>query len=91
MEKQLSVSSPNARFIVPKLLIPSLSNDLHINPDRFIGLDDGITLELLEGIRITGIASAHEFLDQDPATGSYPYMGCVLEGGGCSLYHSGAL
>ncbi|WP_242843074.1 MBL fold metallo-hydrolase [Lacrimispora celerecrescens] len=86
---QLSVSSPNAKFIVPKLLIPSLSNDLHINLDRFIGLDDGITLELLDNIRITGIASAHEFLDQDPETGSYPYMGCVLEGGGCSLYHSG--
>ena len=71
------------------MLIPSLSNDLHINLDRFIGLDDGITLELLDNIRITGIASAHEFLDQDPETGSYPYMGCVLEGGGCSLYHSG--
>lgn len=86
---QLSVSSPNAKFIVPKLLIPSLSNDLNIKEDRFLGLDDGVTLKLLDDMSITGIAAAHEFLDQDPDTGSFPYQGCVVEGGGCTLYHSG--
>lgn len=86
---QLSVSSPNAKFIVPRLLVHSLSHDLNIKEDRFIGLDDGMTLQLTDHIRISGIAAAHEFLDRDPATGAYPYLGCVIEGNGCILYHSG--
>lgn len=86
---QLSISSPSAKFIVPQLLISSLSRDLNIAEERFIGLDDGITLEITDGIKISGIAAAHEFLDQDKATGKYPYLGCVIEGNGCTLYHSG--
>lgn len=86
---QLSVSSPAAKFIVPKLLIPSLSHDLQIKENRFIGLDDGITMNLTHNIRISGIASAHEFLDRDADTGAYPYLGCVIEGNGCILYHAG--
>ncbi len=86
---QLSVSSPDAKFIVSRLLIPSLSNDLAIPKDRFIGFDDGITLHLTDNIKVSGIAAAHEFLDRDPDTGAYPYLGCVIEGNGCTLYHSG--
>lgn len=41
------------------------------------------------GVKVSGIAAAHEFLEQDPATGRYPHLGCVLEGNGCALYHSG--
>ncbi len=86
---QLSVSSPEAKFIVPELLIPSLSRDLDIPEDRFLGLDDGISLELSDHIKISGIAAAHEFLDQDEDFGKYPYLGCIIEGNGCTLYHSG--
>jgi L-ascorbate metabolism protein UlaG (beta-lactamase superfamily) len=84
---QLSVSSPKAKFIVPKLLIQSLSKELNIQEDRFIGLDDGLTI-LEKGLKITGIAAAHEFLDQD-ISGSYPYLGYVIEGSDCTIYHSG--
>ncbi len=87
--KQLSVSSPSAKFIVPKLLLPALAEDLKIAEERFIGLDDGMTLTLEDGFTITGVAAAHEFLDQDPKTGAYPYLGTVLEGNGCKIYHSG--
>lgn len=86
---QLSLSSPTAKFVVPKLLIPSLSSDLEIPKDRFIGLDDGCSLNLSDTIKISGIAAAHEFLDRDADTGAYPYLGCVLEGNGCIIYHSG--
>jgi L-ascorbate metabolism protein UlaG (beta-lactamase superfamily) len=85
---QLSISSPNARFVVPKILIPTLSKDLEIAEDRFIGLDDN-QMEVIDGIKITGIAAAHEILDQDKETGCYPYLGFVIEGNGCKLYHSG--
>lgn len=85
---RLSISSPNAKFIVPKLLIESLSKDLNIPEDRFSGLDDGISVSEA-GLKITGIASAHEFLNQDSKTGSYPYLGYIIGGNGCNLYHSG--
>jgi len=85
---QISLSSPKAKFIVPNLLIKGLSKDLNIHEDRFVGLDDDTSITL-EGIKITGIASAHEFLDQDVASGSYPYLGIIIEGNGKRLYHSG--
>ena len=86
---ELSIASPAAKFIVPKLLLHSLSRDLGIPKARFIGLDDGSTLHLPDGLKITGIAAAHEFLDRDPHTGSFPYLGYGIEGNGCTLYHSG--
>lgn len=85
---QLSISSPKAKFVVSKLLIKSLTEDLDIPEDRFIGLDDGLSI-LEKGLKITGVAAAHEFLDRDQSTGSYPYLGYVIEGNDCSLYHSG--
>lgn len=86
---ELSVSSPQAKFIVPQLLLPSLPKELHIEDERFNGLDDGVTLKLSNTMKISGIAAAHEFLDRDTHTGAYPYLGCVIEGNGCVLYHAG--
>jgi L-ascorbate metabolism protein UlaG (beta-lactamase superfamily) len=84
----LARSSPQAKFVVPALLVPKLSAALKIPEDRFVGLDDGASAQVA-GVKITGVASAHEFLDQDPVTGKYPYLGYVIEGNGCRLYHSG--
>lgn len=86
--KQLSISSPNAKFIVPRLLVPSLSKDLDIPEDRFVGVDDGLSIHE-KGLQVTGIASAHEFLDRDLDSGCYPYLGFVIEGNGLVIYHSG--
>lgn len=86
---QMSISSPSAKFIVPDLLLPSLAKELAIPEERFIGLDDGKVISLEEGITISGVAAAHEFLDQDQKTGAYPYLGCVIEGNGCKIYHAG--
>jgi L-ascorbate 6-phosphate lactonase len=84
----IATASPKAKFVVPLLLRDALVRDLKIPAERFIGMDDGQTQEV-NGLRITGIASAHEFLDRDPATGHYPYLGFVIEGNGCVVYHSG--
>jgi L-ascorbate metabolism protein UlaG (beta-lactamase superfamily) len=85
---QLSLSSPKAKFIVPKLIVKELSEDLNIPENRFVGIDDGMSV--FEGeLKITGIAAAHEFLDQDETSGNYPYLGYVIEGNGCVFYHSG--
>jgi L-ascorbate metabolism protein UlaG (beta-lactamase superfamily) len=84
----LAAASAQARFIVPELLRARLASELGIPVERFIGLDDGTSAQL-GGLRVTGIAAAHEFLDQDPSTGRYPYLGYIVEGNGCTLYHSG--
>lgn len=85
---QISKSSPNAKFITPSLVLNSLPKDLDMNEDRFIGLNDGVSASL-NGITITGIASAHELLNKDEKTGEYPCLGYVIEGNGVKIYHAG--
>lgn len=84
----VAITSPKIRFVVPELLVSQLVSELNIPTERFIGVDDSATVEF-DGIRITGIAAAHEFLDQDHITGHYPYMGFIIEGNDCTIYHSG--
>lgn len=84
----MAAASPGATLVVPALLRERLARELDLPFQRFAGNDHCRTIDIC-GVRITGIASAHEFLDQDPATGQYPYVGCVLEGNGCTLYHAG--
>lgn len=84
----LGEASPQATFVVPDLLRDSLLSEMKWPPERIIGLDDGAAIER-QGVRITGIAAAHEFLDQDPRSLRYPYLGYVLQANGCSIYHSG--
>jgi L-ascorbate metabolism protein UlaG (beta-lactamase superfamily) len=73
----IAAASPDAHFILPALVRESVVVEQGIAPDRLIGLDDGVSAEV-GGVRITGVASAHEFLDRDPVTGMYPYLGYVL-------------
>ena len=84
----LAKSSPGATFIVPERLHRRLARDLSIDRDRMVGLDDDTSAEIA-GIRVTGVAAAHEFLDKDPQTGQFPYLGYVFEVNGCTFYHSG--
>lgn len=84
----LAASAAKARFIVPDLLREKLACELQIPADRFAGLDDGKTVEL-GGLRISAIAAAHEFLDQDPASGRFPYLGFIVECDGVTIYHAG--
>jgi L-ascorbate metabolism protein UlaG (beta-lactamase superfamily) len=85
---KISRSSPRAKFVVPGLLADALSRDLDIPPERLVGLDDSTSF-VKQGLKITGVAAAHEFLDRDQETGMYPYLGYVIEIGGCAIYHSG--
>ena len=84
----LAERSPGATFVVPELLRERLSDELDIAADRFAGVDDGESFES-GGVKITGVAAAHELLDRDEATGRYPYLGFVIEANGCAIYHAG--
>lgn len=84
--KAVALASPNAVFVCPKPLLPSMEG---VAPaGRIRGLDDGETVDL-GGVRVTGVAAAHEFLDPDPATGRHPYLGYIAEAGGRRVYHAG--
>ncbi|MBR2263844.1 MAG: MBL fold metallo-hydrolase [Firmicutes bacterium] len=78
---------PEASFVFPKLHTASILAD-GISEDRQLGLTDGASVQYKD-ITIHAIASAHEFLDQDPETGYYPALQYIIEGNGVRLYHAG--
>jgi L-ascorbate metabolism protein UlaG (beta-lactamase superfamily) len=85
----LATGSPEAKFLVPRLILRrGLAGDLALARERFVGLDDGEAVDVA-GVRITGVAAAHERLDVDGETGLHPYLGFVIEGHGCRVYHAG--
>lgn len=84
----LAEASPQAKFIVPGLVKEDLIETLKMDRDRFRGLDDGLSFEIGE-VTISAIPAAHEFLDRDSKSGSYPYLGFVLEGDHSIAYHAG--
>lgn len=84
----VAAASPGAIFVVPELLRTRLAGELGIAGNRLAGVDEGLTVEH-DGVRITGIPAAHEFLDTDPATGLHPYLGFVIECDGVTVYHAG--
>lgn len=83
----LATASPQATFVVPDLLRETLAADLDLPLDRLAGLDDGRSISL-HGVTVSAIPAAHEFLDRAP-DGRYPYLGYIIEGHGCRVYHAG--
>ncbi len=84
----IAAASPRAKFIVPQLLREKIVREVGLPDDRVLGADEGT--EIIErGIRVTAIAAAHEFLDEDPATALHPYLGYLVEGNDFRLYHAG--
>lgn len=84
----LAAASPQAQFLVPDLLRERLAQELPVSIDRLIGFDEGTTKEVA-GMTLSAIASSHEFLDQDPESGRYPYLGFIFEANGVKWYHAG--
>lgn len=81
-------ASPEAVAVVPGLLRDELRRSLGLPENRILGLEDGQTIRT-GGFLLTGVASAHERLDRDPATGRCPYLGAVIETQGIRVYQPG--
>lgn len=84
----MAAASPGAAFVVPDMVREAVVENAAIPNERVKGLDDGTSLTVGD-VTITAVPAAHELLDQDPATGRYPYLGYVFEGNGVCVYHSG--
>lgn len=78
---------PEAGFVFPEMHRPKILAD-GIPEKRALGIDAGGEIRVGE-ISIRAIAAAHEFLDRDPATGRYPCLQYIIEGGGFRIYHAG--
>ena len=75
-------ASANAVFVFPRAV-----NVEEVPEERTLKINDGETIEH-NGIKISAIASAHEFLDMDE-NGNYQALGFVIECDGVKFYHSG--
>ncbi|MBF0245332.1 MAG: MBL fold metallo-hydrolase [Planctomycetes bacterium] len=84
----IAEASPKARFAVPLLLREQIIAELRLAPERVVGMDEGLLAEV-EGLCLSAVPAAHEFLDTDTETGLHPYIGFVLNGNGVCVYHSG--
>jgi L-ascorbate 6-phosphate lactonase len=84
----IATASPAAVFVVPELLADTVAQELDLARDRVLGVDDGLTVRC-QGVSVTGVPAAHEFLERDEATGLNRYVGFVIEGNGFRLYHAG--
>ena len=80
---------PETHFVVPSKFVDDLSQDLGVSRDRLIGISEGLYSYEVDGLKIEGIAAAHETLDRDPVTGEYPHTGYVISGNGVKLFHTG--
>jgi L-ascorbate metabolism protein UlaG (beta-lactamase superfamily) len=84
----IAAASPKACFVVPEAVRDSVIKETGIAAQRITGLNDGGCVEV-NGVRISAVAAAHEFLDYNPATGLYPYLGYIFESNGVTVYHAG--
>jgi len=79
--------NPDLKLVIPEANREFVAQRLKVDPTMPIGVDNGSSVELC-GIRMSGVASAHESVDHDES-GLAKYLGYVLQFGEWSIYHSG--
>lgn len=85
--KEIAQINKDVTFVVPEIH-KGIVSELGIDADRIDGLNDLMSIDC-DGITITGVASAHEFLDKDEDSGLYPFLGFIIEYNGVTIYHTG--
>lgn len=80
-------ANPEIALVVPEANRRFVAERLHIAPERCTGVDDGTTITI-QGVKITGIASAHETVERDTA-GHAIFLGYIIQIGPWTIYHSG--
>lgn len=86
--KKIAQVNSSVTFVVPEIHKKGIVEELEIPADRIDGMNDLMSLDC-DGLTLTALASAHEFLDKDEVSGLYPFLGFVIECGGIRIYHPG--
>jgi len=84
--KEIAEADKEVTFVVPEIHKSGIVSELGIDADRIDGLNDLMSIDC-DGITITGVASAHEFLYKDEDSGLYPFLGFIIEYNGITIYH----
>lgn len=82
----IAAAAPQARFVCSRVARAHL-RALEVPEGRIVALDEGLVHEE-DGVRITPIAAAHEFLDRHAELG-HPYLCYVVEVDGVTILHAG--
>ena len=85
--KPILAIDPSLRLVIPEANRAFVAERLGIDPGVPIGVEDGTSVEI-EGVRFSGVASAHESVERDEH-GRAKFLGYVLQFGGWTIYHSG--
>ena len=80
-------ANPKVKLVIAEANRTFVADRLNIDVNLAIGLDDGASVEI-SGVRVSGIASAHEALECDERSRA-KFLGYVLQFGDWSIYHSG--
>ena len=80
-------ANPRVNLVIAEANRTFAADRLKIDAGFAIGLDDGTSVEI-SGIKLSGVASAHETLECDER-GRAKFLGYVLQFGDWSIYHSG--
>ena len=80
-------TNPDAKFVFPAAHMDKIVAD-GVDVHNAVGLNDGESVKIGD-LTIHAIAAAHEFLDQDPITGFYPYLQYIIEIGDVKIHHAG--
>lgn len=79
--------NPAVRLVILEANRQFVAERLQIDPAQPLGVDDGTTITV-GPFELTGIASAHENLEQDEQ-GHHRYLGYIIRFGAWTIYHSG--
>lgn len=85
--RPILAQDPHPKLVIAESNRGFVAERLGIDRAIPIGVDDGTTVEV-SGIRISGVASAHEAVERDPE-GRARFLGYVLQFGDWAVYHSG--
>jgi len=83
----LWLTNPEMKLVLPAANIPFAADRLGVAPEKFVGLDDGLCVEVA-GFTFHGIPAAHNTVERD-AQGRCLYMGFIVQVGPWTIYHSG--
>ena len=85
----LAARFPHLRFVVPAASIDEAGKRCGVGRERLLPVNAGDDLEIMPGLRLRPLPSAHESLDIN-AAGEHEWLGYVLDvAGALRLYHSG--